>query len=288
VLAALLHGHLGWVTAYMLGDVAGGLAGCQRAVALLAGTSHLAELAVAYSLLGAAYMRAGRWRDQLEANRKNLAIGEQLGALELVAKANLNLGVNLAALGETAEAIACSRTALALNQRMCMTALVGLARNNLALALIDAGALAEAEAELDEAERLSGLCGGLYYRTEVAQGRTRIAARRGDLDGALAHAAAALRLGASPIDEGITRRLAGAVLSMAGRHDEAAVELAAAARALGDADLGEAARVVAELGRAALRRGDPSGEALLVDAGRRFAALGAALDAHHLRDLSWL
>jgi tetratricopeptide (TPR) repeat protein len=110
-------------------------------------------------------MRAGRWRDQLRCNRKNLEIGERLASLELQARANLNLGVNLASLGETAESIAASRRALALYDRMCVPASAGLARNNLAIALVDAGELDEAERQVAEAQRLSQLFGGLYYAT---------------------------------------------------------------------------------------------------------------------------
>ncbi len=290
VLAALLHGALGWVAGYIQGDVQTGLAECLLAVELLSGTPHLAELALAYSALGAAYMRAGRWRDQLRCNRKNLEIGEKLGSIELCARAHGNLGVNLQALGETAESITHSRTALALRQRMCATPGVGLARNNLAIALVDAGRLDEAELELIEAKRLSDLCGGLYYRYEVELSLSRIAARRGVLDQALAHAEAALAHATRDggrVDEGIARKTIGAVLSMAGQHESAWEALDAAAAILEDADLGEAARVLAEQARAALRRGEPAGE-LVDEARRRLRSLGASLDEAHVGDTFWI
>ena len=290
VLAALLHGALGWVQGYILGDIAAGLAECLRAVELLAGTEHLHELGIAHGSLGAIYMRAGRWRDQLRCNRKNLEIGERLASLELQARANLNLGVNLASLGETAESIAASRRALALYDRMCVPASAGLARNNLAIALVDAGELDEAERQVAEAQRLSQLFGGLYYAYETELTRARLARRRGDLASARAHAEASATLAAgSPIDAATARRALAALLSMGGDHEGARRKLDEAAATLGDADLGEAARIVAERGRVALRRGDVlEADALLADAEKRLAALGAALDLEKLRDPDWV
>jgi tetratricopeptide (TPR) repeat protein len=207
-----------------------------------------------------------------------------------MARAHLNLGVNLASLGETEESIASSRTALALYDRMCVPASAGLARNNLAIALVDAGLLDEAERQVTEAQRLSERFGGLYYRFETELTRARLAQRRGEMAEARARAEVAVALAAgSPVDAATAKRTLAALMSMGGDHEAARRALDEAAATLGDADLGEAARIVAERGRVALRRGDPAaGEPLLTEAARRLADLGASLDLRKLRDATWI
>src|SRR5262249_29933736 len=108
---ALLDGQLGWVLGYQQGDNDRGLPHCERAVARLEGTAYRRDLAHALSRLGATYMRAGRFRDQLGCNQRNLAIAEELGDLLMQMVAHINLGVVYSVLGDIAEAIATTRAA---------------------------------------------------------------------------------------------------------------------------------------------------------------------------------
>ena len=294
VLAARLRCTAGWVLGYILGDNERGLPEVLGAVALLEGTPHLAELANAFGALGGNYMRAGRFRDQLDCNRRNLEIGEQLGAIDLQARAHLNLGVNFQGLGRIEESLAHTRSALAIYERMCATASIALARNNLAYSILDAepADLDQAEPELREAIRLSDLCGGLYFRVEADLTAARICARRGDLHGALENARAGVaRAGQSggTIDQGIARKVLGAMLSLAGAHDEALGELDAALTLLAATDVGEHARVRAEKARALDRRGDAAGaSAERAEARRVLEQLGAAGDLRHLESPGWI
>lgn len=94
------------------------------------------------------------------------------------------------------------------------------------------------------------------FGTEAAFNSLRIAARRGDLAAARTHAEEAVAIATEEhgrIDEGIARKILGAVLSRAG---VAAREHATAAGLLEGADLAEHAHVLAEQARAAARRGD--------------------------------
>ena len=290
VLAARLHAALGWILGYILGDPAG-LPATEHAVALLEPTGHRAELAGALKSLGATYMRAGRFSDQLACNRKNLAIGEELGSLPLRAVAHLNLGVNLIDLGEIAEAAEHSTHARDLFTRMCAAPTVALAKNNLGLARLLERKLDDAETLVGEALEAARTMGGAYV-CEAELTSARIAAARGDLALAAQRAEAAVARAdgeGGKVDRGIARRVLGAIRSRAGAHDAATNLLDAAWELLDGADLAEAARVTAERARAAQRRGAPAAE---VDAAYTTAAaalerLGARFDLERLRDTSW-
>jgi eukaryotic-like serine/threonine-protein kinase len=292
VLEAALHGQLGWVYGYILGDNARGLAESSRAVEMLEGTAHLAELAHALGSLGATHMRGGRWREQLRCNRRNLELGEQLGSLELRARAHLNLSVNLGAIGETDESIHHASQAILLYERLCAPSSVALARNNRAFALIDRGRLDEAAEELDEAFRISDLSGGLYFIFESELLRGRIAARRGDLDEAFRRAEAAIaraQENGGRVDEGVSWKYLGAFRSLAGDHDGAEAAFARAEALLATADRSEALRVLVERGRAAMRRGDGiTARALWSQSRPELETLPAQLDLAHLEDTTWI
>lgn len=287
VLAARLHAALGWILGYILGDPAG-LPATEHAVALLEPTGHRAELAGALKSLGATYMRAGRFRDQLACNRKNLAIGEELGSLPLRAVAHLNLGVNLIDLGEIAEAAAHSTSARELFTRMCAAPSIALAQNNLGLARLLERKLDDADALVAAALDAARTMGGAYV-CEAELTRARVAAARGDLalaatraEGAVARADAE----GGKVDRGIARRVLAALRSRAGDHAAAIALLDQAWSLLDGADLAEAARVTAERARAAQRRGAPSEDAYAT-AAAALDRLGARFDLEHLRDLDW-
>lgn len=292
ILAARIRATLGWILGYILGDYRTGTAEGERAVELLEKTGDLAELAHATSYLGASYMRAGRWTEQLGCNRRTLEIGIALPSIEIQARAHLNLGVNLVALGRAEEAAAHSRTALGLYDRLCAAAQIALVRNNLAIALVDLGQLDEAESEVGEALRVARLCGGSYFRHEAELTRARIAVRRGRFSEARAWARSAVRLaeqGGSRVDQGIARRTLGAVLSMEGAHLEAVRELDAAQELLRDTDVGELARVRAERWRALARRRQGVGAERVRESARAaLTAVGAALDLAQLENLDWI
>jgi tetratricopeptide (TPR) repeat protein len=291
-LAARLHSLLGWVLGYVQGDNEAGLPESLRAVELLGSTHDRPELARAYSALGANYMRAGQWRDQLQCNQRSLELGLEAGSLEQVARAHLNLGVNHLGLGDLELSAGHSRQAIATSERMCATALATIARNNLGLALTDLGRLDEAEREISEALRLAARCGGGYFEDEARMTLARIAAKRGDLESARARAEESARHAvaqAAPIDEGIARRVLGAILSRAGEHEAAARELDLAESLLRSADLGELARVRAERSRALARRGEALAAAVEREAARELLSrLGAAHDLARLEDLDWI
>jgi tetratricopeptide (TPR) repeat protein len=292
VLAARLHSLTGWVLGYIRGDNAAGLPESLRAVELLGPVGDKAELARAYSALGANYMRAGRWRDQLACNQRSLQLGEEMGSLEITARAHLNLGVNYLGLGELEESLSHSRHAVSQSERMCALALAAVARNNVALALVDLGRLGEAEEEVRRGLREAQRCGGCYFEDEALITLARVAAKRGDLSQARSQAEASLacaRAQGGRVGEGIARRVLGAIRSLAGEHDAALAELDAAEEILRDADLGELARVRAERARALARRGDAEGAAREREGARgTFASLDAALELAKLEDLGWV
>ncbi len=291
-LAARLRGLLGWVLGYIRGDNEAGLPESLRAVELLERRGAPAELAGAYSRLGANYMRAGRWRDQLQCNRRTLELAEQAGALELVARAHINLGVNLQALGELDESLSHTRRALALYERMCATHAIALARNNLGGTLTDVGRVSEAAAELAEAIRLSDRCGGGYFRAEAEVTLARLAVRAGNLAGGRAPAEAAIARAHAEggrVDEAIGRKVLAAVLSRLGEPEAALAELDAALAIVKDADLGERARVHAERARVLDRAGRGASASAARDVARvELAVLGATLDLAKLGELAWI
>ena len=84
-------------------------------------------------------------------------------------------------------------------------------------------------------------------------------------------------------------RALGAVLSFLGDHETAAGELTCAEELLRGADVAEHARVIAEQGRVAARRGDAAEASRLRALARpTFESLGAALDLNALEDDGWI
>ncbi|NVB82992.1 MAG: protein kinase, partial [Kofleriaceae bacterium] len=157
--AALLFGDLGWVAGYRLGDNLRGLPACERAVDLLEGTPYRRELAHALSRLGATYMRASRFRDQLACNQRNLAIGLELADLMMQLTARVNLGVVHGVLGEIDTAIVHTEVARGLARHTGARYVVGLAESNLAGLYLECDRLADAQRCLDEAIVISECAG---------------------------------------------------------------------------------------------------------------------------------
>jgi tetratricopeptide (TPR) repeat protein len=292
ILVAQLHEARGRAIGCDRNDHDAGLTEVTQAIQILEARGALFELAQAYASLGAIYMRMGQWGDHLRCKERNLEISERLGSIDLLARAHLNLGVHLYVVGDTEGSLRHSRQALAMYTKVCAPAGAGLVHNNLGFALVDAGRLDEAEHELGEARRLSDLCGGLYYRAEAEILLGRVAAKRGDLVGARARVEAALRLALDAndrSDEASARRCLGTILSLSGEHEAALASLEHARAIFSEVDRGEATRLLGDLGRATLRRGDRAqGEALLAEARAKLEALGAGLDLAKLHDLSWI
>jgi len=281
VLAARLSGALGWVLGYMLGQVADGLPAALR----------LPELAMAYSDLGANYMRASRYDDQLRCNLRTLEIGERIGSMELRARAHRNLGVTYMSLGQHADAAEHSRRAVDLYRRLGETSSQALVRSNLAQSLTEVGAFDEAAREFAESVRLCELCGGGYFRPDLECGMARLDARRGDLASARAHAELARELAqrsGSGVEEGVARRILGGILSRGGDHDGASRELDAASALLGT-DPGELAAAGAERVRALVRCGQGAEAAELRERVRgSLRSVGALEYLSHLDDDGWI
>jgi tetratricopeptide (TPR) repeat protein len=285
VLAAL-YGTLGWVLGYQLTDNAQGLACSERAVALLEGTVHRRELASALSRLGANYMRAGRFAEQLRCNLRNLAIGEEIGDLDMQITGHINLGVAYATLGRVDDAIVHTRKALELCARTQAVTTAALARSNLAGLLLDRGDLGEAELHLEQAIAAAERAGVRNFLPEAFGFAARIRLASGDLDGAERAARRALEHVSSPsIDEGIASRILAGVLMRRGRLDDAAAELARARDRLTAEPL-ELARTQVVEARLAAQRGDAGGAAALRGAAAaELARLGATLDVARLDDV---
>jgi tetratricopeptide (TPR) repeat protein len=292
VLAARLRGQLGLVLGFHLGDPEQGMAHAWQAVQLLDQAGNREELAYGLSRLAAIYLRAGRWHEQLECNRRHLAIAEELGSVLGQVIARINLGTNLHALGDLDEAIAHTRTAIELAERAHATVNQAVGHNNLAQMLLDRGDVGGAARELAEAHRLSRLCGGLHFDAEMAITGARIAARRGDLAAATTLAEEAVATAAttgSPADQGWARRVLATILSLRGRHGHALRELERAAAALETSDVGELARTRAERIRVLARGGwHDTARAEREQARAALAALAAHADLAHLDDLSWI
>jgi serine/threonine protein kinase/tetratricopeptide (TPR) repeat protein len=289
-LASSLFGNLGWVLAYQLASTdPRGLAYCERAAALLEGTPHRRELARALSRLGGAYMRAGRWDDQLACNRRNLEISQELGDLPAQITARINLGVVLGNLGEIDTAVAHTEEAMVLCRRTGRRATEGLAASNLAGYLIERGDLDGAEKWLGEGIRLLERTGSRRVLPESYSFAARIAARRGDLAAAARHGCAALDLSrelAVDFDTAVSLRVLAQIDARRGDLAAARTSLDEAARLLGpDADPFEHARIDAARARLLRRAGDPAGaDAARARAAAVFERLGARLDLAALDD----
>jgi tetratricopeptide (TPR) repeat protein len=256
--AALLFGSLGWVTGYQLGDNERGLPDCQRAVALLEGTPYRRELAHALSRLGATFMRAGRFRDQLGCNQRNLAIAIEIGDVIMQLLARVNLGVVFGLLGEIDEAIAHSEIARGLAVRSGARDFSGVIESNLAGYYLECGRLDDAQRCLDAGLVISDRAGSRAGLTESYSFVARLHAARGDLAGAERWARRSLALAEElemRLDQGIALRILAQI--------EARTDAAAALVTIGDAvlrmaglDAYEQARTEAARARILRRRGD--------------------------------
>ena len=289
--AAALYGSLGWVLGYVMTDNDVGLPCAERAVALLEDTSHRRDLAQALSRLGANYMRAGRWHDQLSCNQRNLQIARELGDLEMQLTASINLGVNYGTLGEIDKAIAHTRQALKLCLRTNAVTTLALVRSNLAGWLIEREETSEGEAHLDQAIEMAERCGNRRFLPEAYGFAARLRDLLGDLDGAegkARHAVALARSNELTIDEGIAARILALVLLARGELAEAHEQLERSLTCLVGGDEFEHARTEAALARFYLHRGADGdaerGKELREKARQLFDYLGANRDLEVLDD----
>jgi tetratricopeptide (TPR) repeat protein len=288
VLAAGLLGSLGWVVGYEIGDHRRGLPQAERAVALLENQGNVKELAQALSRLAANYMRAGRWRDRLRCNLRNLEIAKMAGDLGRQLIAHINLGVNYTSLGELDTAAAHTREALALATTTGRLAERSLAHNNLGVILADAGDDAAARVELEEAIRLATRVGYTRFVRESYFTLAQLAARAGDLAEAerrAREAVAMARESGSPVDEGVGLRILAGVLDRAGGRDaEVEDHLTEAHRLLAEEPY-EVARTWAAAAKREERAGRTAAAAALRErAAAVFRELGASLDLARLED----
>lgn len=291
VVAAGLFGGLGWVLGYLMGDNEKGLQYSQRAVDLLENTPFQRELAQALSRLGANYMRAGRWADQLRCNQRNLEIGEQLNDLDLCCTAHINLGVVQTGLGEIEAAVLHTRQGLSLAARTGAVGTVALCRSNLAGLLLELGQLTEAAAELEEAIRIGEKVGNRTFLPESYCFQARLRMLADDVSGAeesARHSISISESASSTIDVGIASRVLGAIYTLQGREDEALKAFSRAYECLEVNDPFEFAKTKAAESRCLRSRNAP-GDAQraddLTDAAKTtFEQLGARLELSLLKD----
>ncbi|MBP6633030.1 MAG: protein kinase [Kofleriaceae bacterium] len=250
--AALLYGSLGWTVGYQQGSQRGH-AWCERAVALLGPTVHRRDLAQALSRLGATYMRASKFRDQLSCNQRNLAIAVELRDLSMQLTAHINLGVVYGVLGDNPRALEHTRQAYLLARRMNADATTGLVANNLAGYLLETAAWPDARAFLDEALATLTRTGKRYVLVETLVFEARYHALAGDQVAALGAAERALGLARElghVLDAGIARRILAQLRALAAPTDPAiAAELRVVLAELGPLDPFETARTHAALAR---------------------------------------
>jgi tetratricopeptide (TPR) repeat protein len=285
---ALLDGMLGWTLGYQLGANDRGLPHCERAVALLENTPHRRDLAHALSRLGATYMRAGRFRDQLRCNQRNLTIAEELGDVHMQLVASINLGVVLGVIGDLAGAIERTEAARILCARTGARTTAGLVASNLGGYWLERGDLDRAQRWLDEGIAIAEQVGDRRILPEAFQFAARIRAARGDLAGAARWAQQALALAreqGSTLDIGVVQRLLAALAARAG-DPAAALRLIGESRALlGPIDDFEAARTDAAHARILARVGAPEAAAARAQARAVFERLGTARELEVLDDL---
>ena len=273
---------------YQLGDNERGLPHCLRAVARLEGTTHRRDLAHALSRLGATYMRAGRFRDQLGANQRNLAIADELGDLLMQLIAHINLGVVLGVLGDIDAAIDHTRAAERLCTRTGSRTTAALVASNLGGYLLEQRALDAAEDALAEGIALAERVGDRRILPESFMFMARARAARGDDAGAMRWAQQSLALATeqgSRMEQGVARRVIAAVMARAG--DPAALrELDLAAALIAGTDLFEEARTEAARARVLAKLGR-AGEAEAARAAARnvFERLGTTREVELLDDL---
>lgn len=257
--AALLYGSYGWLAGYQLGDNQRGLAACERAVELLEGTPYRRELAFALSRLGATYMRASRFRDQLECNRRNLEIGVEIGDLMMQLTARVNLGVVYGVIGELAVAIEHTEVALDLVRRSGARATAGIVESNLAGLYLDAGRLDDAQRCLDDALASHERAGSQNGLAETFGYAARLRAARGDLAGAERWAMKSLALADElglRLDQAIALRLLAQIRARAGDTAGALAAIGDAAARVAGLDAFEEARTEAARARVLACLGD--------------------------------
>jgi tetratricopeptide (TPR) repeat protein len=250
--AALLYGDLGWVAGYWLADNQRGLPACERAVELLDGTPYRRELAHALSRLGATYMRASRFRDQLACNRRNLEIGIELGDPMMQVTARINLGVVHAVLGDIDQAIEHTAIGRDLATRSGARNVVGVIESNLVGYYLECDRLDDAQRSLDEALLLFERSGRRTSLTETYGFAARLRAARGDLAGAERWANQALELAVHlemPLDHAIALRLLAQIHARRADHHAAAAAIEAATTRVAGIDRYEAARTDAARAR---------------------------------------
>jgi serine/threonine protein kinase/tetratricopeptide (TPR) repeat protein len=252
--AALLFGSLGWVAGYQLGDNERGLPGCQRAVDLLEGTPYRRELAHALSRLGATFMRASRFRDQLQCNRRNLEIGIEIDDVMMQLTARVNLGVVHGLVGEIDEAISHSLIARQLAARTGSRDAASIIESNLAGYYLECDRLDDAQRCLDEG-MLSARAGSRVGLGETYGFVARLHAARGDLAGAELWARRALAQAESKLDQGIALRMLAQILARLGSPD-ARQTIEDAASRMANLDPYEQARTEAARARILRRAGD--------------------------------
>jgi tetratricopeptide (TPR) repeat protein len=292
-ITAALYSSLGWILGYVMTDNQHGLEYGERAVALLERTPHRRDLARALSRLGANYMRAGRWTDQLSCNQRNLQIAEELGDLNMQLTAHINLGVVYGSKGDFERSIEHTEKGLALCARTDAITTSALVRSNLAGYLLELRRIDQAEAHLREAIRIAERVGHFRFLYEAYTFQARLRALAGDLAGAQASAERAVELATDDkptIDEGVARRILAAVLAQRGEFDQAFPLLARSHMCLGKNDPFEDARTWAAEARAYVARDNPGdaeiAERLRESARAVFTRLGANRDLDKLEDPS--
>lgn len=257
--AALLYGSYGWLAGYQLGDNQRGLPACERAVELLEGTPYRRELAFALSRLGATYMRASRFRDQLECNRRNLEIGVEIGDLMMQLTARVNLGVVYGVIGELADAIEHTEVARELVRKSGARAAAGVVESNLAGLYLECGRLDDAQRCLDDALASHERAGSQNGLPETFGYAARLRAARGDLAGAERWAMKSFTLAdelALRLDQAIALRLLAQIRARAGDTAGALEAIGDAAARVAGLDAYEEARTEAARARVLVRTGD--------------------------------
>lgn len=279
VTASRLFGNLGWLLGYQLGDNVSGLAHSERAVALLEDTPHRRDLARALSRLGANYMRAGRWREQLACNRRHLDIGVELRDVSMQLTAHVNLGVVYASLGELDNAIGHTRRALAFAKQTGALSTLGLCESNLGGLYLETQRLDDAEVAIENGIKIAERCATRQYLPEALGFRARLAIERGALDAAVTDLDQAVEVAESAgleIDLGIALRLRGGLSRLRGNRDAAIVDFDRSLTLLGAADEFEHARTMAARAQLEASAGDLAlAESLRARAREVFAKVGA-------------
>jgi tetratricopeptide (TPR) repeat protein len=288
---AQLYANLGGLLGYVMNDNETGLELSERAVALLEDTPHRRELAFALGRLGGNYMRAGRWRDQLECNRRNLEIGRELGDLNHQIIAHINLGEVNKSLGEIDEAIEHTEAALALCHRTGSANTRALGLSNLGILLVERGEMTNAEKRLSRGLELGARTGYDRFFYETYAGLSRIHYLRGDLPAAEEWARKSVKVAiasGSEVSEGISLRFLAAARGARGELVQGLFHLRRAHACLAPRDLYEDARTEVVEARLLTLRDEPGdrdrAEALRAGAAATFERLGARLDRARLAD----